>query len=294
LLRAKRSSKKKLFDTIAVLGLGLIGGSIALDVKKRRLAKRVVGYNRSAARRRLAKRLGACDEVTGDPREAVKNADVVILAVPVRTAVSLAKKISPALAPRTLVTDVGSTKKSLVSKLSKIFKAPVHYVGSHPIAGTEHSGMESALTGLFQGRWWLLTPHSKTPASRRALRKFEAFARALGAKTAVMSPERHDEILAAVSHLPHMVAFSLVDAVLGLSQNRFLQFAGGSFRDFTRIAASSPQIWSEICVDNRNALLPMIRRFERSLKKVQGLIAKQDLRGLNKFFTATSRVRRKI
>jgi cyclohexadieny/prephenate dehydrogenase len=284
----------KAFRQITILGLGLIGGSIALDVKKRRLAKRVVGYNRSAFRRRLAKKLKACDAVTGDPREAVRGADLVILATPVQTLVPLARRIASALPAGALVTDVGSTKKNLVRQLSRILPDSVSYVGSHPIAGTEHSGMESAVTGLFQGRWWLVTPHSKTVAAKRGLKKLVSFARALGAKTAALSPERHDQILAALSHLPHMAAYGLVDTVLGVSEKNILRFSGTSFRDFTRIAASSPQMWSEICVENRAALLPLLRRYGRSLERIQSLIEKNDIPGLHRFFSKVSQVRRKL
>jgi prephenate dehydrogenase len=284
----------KPFRQISILGLGLIGGSIALDVKKLRLAKRVVGYNRSPARRHLAKKLRACDEVTGDPRAAVRGADLVILATPVQTMLPLAKKIAPALEANALITDVGSTKVLLVKNLSKVFKGRGNYIGSHPIAGTEHSGMESALPGLFKNHWWLLTPQARTASAKVAYRRLENFIRALGAKPAPMSPEQHDRILAIVSHLPHMAAFALMETALNQSPGKALSFAGTSFRDFTRVASSSAQMWAEIAIENRGSLLPMLSQFERSLKKIQNKIFKKDVRGLQGLFAQASKVRRKI
>ncbi|MCC7344682.1 MAG: prephenate dehydrogenase/arogenate dehydrogenase family protein [Deltaproteobacteria bacterium] len=282
----------KLYNNIAILGLGLIGGSIALDLKKRRLAKRVVGYNRSAPSRRAALKRRACDAVISDPVAAVRDADLVVLATPVRHIPELLRKIAPGLKKGAVVTDVGSTKENIVRRAKKLLPKGVIFVGGHPIAGTEKTGMASALEGLFEGRWWVFTPDSA--AGKRAAKRLRRLAKALGAKSLAMSPKEHDEILAAISHLPHMLAYALVHAAMGLQKGKALKLSGSSFRDVTRIAASSAQMWTDIGLDNHRGILRMIDRHEQFLKKLKSLLAKRDAKGLEKFFESAARVRRKL
>lgn len=286
--------KKPLFDTVAILGLGLIGGSLALEIRHRGLARRVVGYNRSEKGRRLAKKRGACHAVSGDPVRAVREADLVILATPVQSTIPLARTIAPHLKPGALVTDVGSTKQHLVKALGRLFPSRVDFLGSHPIAGTERSGMAAAQRDLFSGRWWLLTPEGRNPREKKALARLKRLAAALGAKPATMSPGQHDRSLALISHLPHMAAYALVDTALGVDQGRALKFSAGGFRDYTRIAASSPRMWSEICLENRENILKMITRYEKSLKRIKSLLRRKDTKGLEDFFQKSARVRRKL
>ena len=283
---------KPLFQNVAILGLGLIGGSIALDLKKGRLAKRVVGYNRSPASRRSALQRRACDAVTADPIEAVREADLVILATPVRTTPVLLRQIAPYLKRGAILTDVGSTKENVVREARKILPKTIPFVGGHPIAGTEQTGMSSALRGLFEGRWWVFTPDSP-PAKKAALRLCR-LVKAMGAKPVILSPKKHDEVLAAISHLPHMLAYALVHAAKGLQKGRALKLSGSSFRDVTRIAASSALMWTDISIDNHREILRMIARHEKVLGQLKTLLAKRDARGLKIFFNAAAQVRRKL
>lgn len=283
--------KKFPFNTVAILGLGLIGGSLALDLKARRLCRRVVGYNRSAKGRAAAKRRKACDAVFARPEDAVVGADLVVLATPVRHIPKLARAIAPHLKAGAVVTDVGSTKEGLVKAVERALPRSAVFIGGHPIAGTEHSGMDAAEKNLFAGRWWILTPGKK---NAKAAARLKALARGLGAKVAVLAPREHDRFLAAVSHLPHVAAFSLVDAVWGFQGGRAIRYAGGSFRDVTRVAASSPEMWTDIALENRTAILDLTARFQKSLSRLRALIARGDAAGLQAFFAAASRARKKL
>lgn len=281
---------KQPFPQVAVLGLGLIGGSIALDLKKNRLAKRVVGYNRSAASRRSALRRKACDAVFSDPTKAVAGADLVILATPVRHIPALAKQIAPYLKPGAVVTDVGSTKEKIVVQAGRFLKSGNPFVGGHPIAGTEQSGMAAAVSGLFQKRWWILTPVADSK-SRQAVIRLSGLLKKLGARVTVMTPREHDRILAAVSHLPHMVAYSLMHAVMPYKKGRALRFAGSSFRDVTRITSSSAEMWTDICLENRDSILAWIQSFETILSKLKRNLAKGKAKELNRFFSKAAKTR---
>lgn len=282
------------FQKMAILGLGLMGGCIALEAKKRRLARRIVAYNRSASRRQWAKKKGWCEEVFVDPRRAVAGADLIVLATPVQKIPALAEKIAGQLKAGTLVTDVGSTKENIVRKLEDLFPKGVFFVGGHPIAGREKTGAESALPGLFENRWWVFTPGRRKAGSSQALRRLRLWAEAMGAKTAVMTPKQHDQCLALISHLPHMVAYGLIDTALKINRGRDLRFAAGGFRDFTRIAGSSPQMWSEICLDNQKSLLRMMDRFEKSFNRIRRLIERGDGKALTRLFAQAAKARNQI
>jgi prephenate dehydrogenase len=281
-----------MFSKVTILGLGLIGGSIALDLKKQKLAREVAGYNRSKKGREIALKRRACDQVFSDPQVAVRGADLVIFAVPVGKIPDLAGKIKKTLKKGALITDVGSTKGLLVRKLEKIFPQETCFIGGHPIAGTEQVGMESAELGLFQNRWWIFTPIKKNSNTLKGLKKLTVLVKKLGGKTALMSPKNHDAIFATVSHLPHMIAYALIDSVS--QEKRELVFAGTSFKDVTRVAASSGQMWAEICLDNRNALLKKMQKFEKSFLKVKRMISKGAVSELEKFFAKASVTRKKL
>ncbi|HKY62630.1 MAG TPA: prephenate dehydrogenase/arogenate dehydrogenase family protein [bacterium] len=283
---------KPIFPNVAILGLGLIGGSLALDLKRLGLAKRVMGYNRSPDSRREALRRRACDAVFSDPVEAVQDADLVVLAVPVRTIPALAKKIAPHLKKGAVITDVGSTKAALNAKVRRVLPKRAVWIGGHPIAGSEHTGMASALSGLFRGRWWILTPEGRGEAQTAA--KLARLLKALGAKVQSMPATEHDRILATSSHLPHLLAFSLVQLASKKNRRRALKFSGTSFRDGTRVAASSAEMWVDICLDNRRALLAALADYEKLLKALG-----RDIRGaragaLRRYFDSAARVRRKL
>lgn len=285
---------KPLFQKISILGLGLLGGSIALEIKKRRLADTVLGYNRSAKSRRIALNRKACDQAFADPIKAVADADLVILATPVRNIPTLAKKIAPHLKRGALVTDVGSTKEVLIREVAKALPKNVFFIGGHPIAGTEKTGMESAELGLFQDHWWVLVPGRRGSASNEGVKKLYRLVKALGAKPVTMSPRDHDQILGAISHLPHLLAYSLMHTVTNFQKGRALKFAGRSFRDVTRIAASSPTMWTDICLDNRRALLDWLKKYEKILKSLKKDLASGKGQRLQHFFERAAQARRNI
>ncbi len=285
--------KHPLFNKVAILGLGLIGGSLALDLKAKRLARQVLGYNRSAKGRRIALRRKACDQVFSDPRRAVAGADLVVLATPVQHIPLLVTAIFPYLKSGVILTDVGSTKEQLVRAVKKRLPSQATFIGGHPVAGTEQTGMASAERDLFAGRWWLFTPASGKKNSP-ALKKLLALVKALGGKGGVMGAAEHDEILGAVSHLPHILAYALVDAVLGFKKGKVGRYAARSFRDVTRIAASSPEMWRDIALDNPRAILQWIGRFQSSLTRLRSLVSRGDARGLERFFARAAKLRNQL
>jgi cyclohexadieny/prephenate dehydrogenase len=242
----------------------------------------------------LAKRRRACDKVTAHPKIAVQGADLIVLATPVGTIPRLAREVAGSLEPGAIITDVGSTKNMLVQKLEKIFPPELRFIGGHPIAGTEKSGMAAALPNLFKDRWWIFTPTRSDEGSRKALKKLTHFAKALGSRTANLSPRLHDETLAAISHLPHAVAYTLVDTARRVRRGVCLKYAAGGFRDYTRIAASSPQMWADIFIENREEILRMLLNLERSIKKFKSMVSRRDKKALYKFLDSVAKLRRKF
>ncbi len=265
-----------MIERLAILGVGLIGGSLALACRERGLARTIVGANRSAAAREATRRLGMVDATTADPAEAARGATLVVLGAPVGALGDLLRAAGPALAPGVVVTDVGSVKGELVAALEGLTPAGCAFVGGHPIAGREHSGPEAARADLFVGARCILTPTARTDPE--ALRQVEALWAAVGAQVLRMDPTWHDALLAAVSHLPHVVAYALMDALLEeeATGRELLRFGGGGLRDFTRIASSDPSMWRDICVANRGALLQALRRFRGSLDRLEAAIASGD------------------
>ena len=253
------------FHKLAVFGVGLIGGSFALALKQADRVERVVGIGRSRANLERALELGVIDEVGFDAAAALDGADLVLVAVPVRQTVPVFDAIAPHLAPDAVLTDGGSTKRDVVTAArSQLGLKLMQFVPAHPVAGAELSGVEAANAELFRDRTVVLTPVAET--GDRARVRVEAAWRACGARTVEMSAERHDEVLAAVSHLPHALAFTLVEMIASREDaNELFSFAGAGFRDFTRIASSSPEMWRDICLANRDALLTEIRSFQDRL-----------------------------
>jgi cyclohexadieny/prephenate dehydrogenase len=252
-----------LFRRLALLGIGLIGSSVArIAMERRDLAAEVVANARSQATLDRVLHLGIADRVELDPAKAVEGADCVMLCAPVGAYAALAEAISPHLAPGAIITDVGSTKVSVIRDVGPLVPAGVHFVPGHPLAGTEYSGPDAGFTTLFQNRWCLLTPPPGTDAE--AVAKVRALWERCGAMVDVMDPSHPDRVLAIVSHLPHLLAFTIcgtADDLEGESRKEVLQFAATGFRDFTRIAASDPVMWRDIFLNNREALLEMLARF---------------------------------
>ena len=251
------------FRRLALIGVGHIGSSVARAARERGdLAAEVVGYAHSAATRDRVRELGIVDRVSDTLPEAAAGADCVMLCAPVGTYAGIAETIAPHLARDSVLTDVGSTKGSVIRDVGPLVPAGVHFVPAHPLAGTEHSGPDSGFATLFDGRWCLLTPPPGTDEA--AVGRIEALWRRMGSQVARMEPMHHDRVLAIVSHLPHLIAFTIcgtADDLQGETHDEVLDFAASGFRDFTRIAASDPTMWRDVFLNNREALLEMLARF---------------------------------
>lgn len=250
------------FERLCVIGFGLIGGSIARRAREAGLARALVAYDASDAVRTRVRELGIVDEVAETAQAAVAAADCVIVCVPVGAIAGVAAEIAPSLAPGAILSDVGSTKLGVIGALAAHIPPHVAFVPAHPMAGTEFSGPDSGFSALFEGRWVLLTPPAGTDEA--AIGRIEAFWRGCGANVERMEAAHHDRMAAMVSHLPHLIAFTICNTAEGLedeSRREVLQFAASGFRDFTRIAASDPVMWRDIFLANREALLEMLARF---------------------------------
>ena len=252
-----------LFQRLALIGMGLIGSSVArIAMEKREIAGEIIANARTQTTLDRVLELAVADRVELDPAKAVAGADCVMLCAPVGAYAALAEAIAPHLAPGCIVTDVGSTKQSVIRDIGPLIPAGVHFVPGHPVAGTEYSGPDSGFTTLFQGRWCLLTPPPGTDED--AVEKISELWRRCGSMVECMEPAHHDRVLAIVSHLPHLLAFTICNTAEGLedeSRQEVLKFAASGFRDFTRIAASDPVMWRDIFLNNREALLEMLARF---------------------------------
>lgn len=263
-------------NRITIIGLGLIGGSLGMAIRKKRLARRVVGFSRKAATLKAARRKGAIDSGSTDLRASVADADLVVLATPVDSIVPLAKRIARWMKPGGVITDVGSTKAAIVAALDKSLPKAVAFVGCHPVAGSEQRGIEAACADLFDGSFCVLTPTRKTQA--KALSRVAALWKPLVSEVVILNPKRHDRLLAAASHLPHLLAFSLAGAVTpeGLPQ------APRSFLDMTRIAKSDPDLWDDILLSNRHELIKLMDRFARQWQALRRTLAANDGPALRK------------
>lgn len=252
------------FRRVAIIGVGLIGGSLGMSLCSRGLAGEIVGAGSRAENLRLAVELGAINRYAESPEEGVAGADLVIIATPVGATIPVLQLILPYLAPGAVVTDVGSTKADIVAMAECILPPDICFVGGHPMAGSEQNGVRGADPYLFENAFYLITPTGKT--NHKALEKVRKLAAGVGAKVVEMAPERHDLAVAAVSHLPHVLAASLVNTVARMPESEsILPIAAGGFRDTTRIAASSPLMWRDILISNRGQVLKMIRNFKSEL-----------------------------
>jgi cyclohexadieny/prephenate dehydrogenase len=284
-----------MFDRIALIGIGLIGSSIARDVKALGLAREVVVSTRSAETLKRAEELELGTSYALSAADAVEGADLIIVSVPVGASEAVARQIAPHLKPGAIVTDVGSTKASVIAQMAPHMPKTVHFIPGHPLAGTEKSGPDAGFTGLFQGRWCIFTPLPGTDAA--ALAKLKAFWEALGSKIDEMDPEHHDKVLAIVSHLPHIIAYNIVgtaDDLETVTQSEVIKYSASGFRDFTRLAASDPTMWRDVCLHNKDAILEMLARFSEDLAYLQRAIRWGEGDKLFELFTRTRAVRRSI
>ncbi|MEW5963317.1 MAG: prephenate/arogenate dehydrogenase family protein [Pseudomonadota bacterium] len=283
------------FQRVALIGIGLIGSSISHACRRGDIAGEIVGAARSEATRQKALELGLVARAEPDAAAAVRGADLVVLCSPVGTYGGLAAEIGPHLAPGAILTDVGSVKAAVVRDIAPHVPAGVHFVPGHPIAGTEQSGPEAGFAELFDGRWCILTPPEGTEPA--AVARLEAFWRALGSQVEIMTPEHHDLVLAITSHVPHLIAYNIVNTAEHLERvtnSEVIKFSAGGFRDFTRIAASDPVMWRDVFLNNKEAVLEMLGRFSEDLTALQRAIRFGDGETLERVFTEARAVRRGI
>lgn len=284
-----------MFERVTLIGIGLIGSSIAHATRRAGLAAEIVVQTRSPATLQRAEELGLGNRYVADMAEAVDGADLVIACVPVGASEAVARAIAPRLKTGAIISDVGSVKTSVVRQMAPHLPSAVHFVPAHPIAGTEHSGPDAGFAELFDNRWCILTPPPGTDAA--AVDRLAEFWRRLGANIEVMTPEHHDLVLAITSHVPHLIAYNIVGTATDLeevTQSEVIKFSASGFRDFTRIAASDPTMWRDIFLHNKEAVLEMLGRFTEDLTALQRAIRWGDGDLLFNLFTRTRAIRRGI
>jgi cyclohexadieny/prephenate dehydrogenase len=284
-----------LFNRLALIGVGLIGSSIARAARAQGAVREIVASARSAATRRRVAELGLADQVVETNAAAVAGADLVIVCAPVGVCGDIAKEIAPHLERGATVSDVGSVKAAIVRDVGAQLPAGVHFVPAHPVAGTEYSGPDAGFATLFVGRWCILTPPEGTDPA--ATEKLAAFWRLLGAKVETMPAAHHDLVLAITSHLPHLIAYTIVgtaDELAEVTRSEVLKFSAGGFRDFTRIAASDPTMWRDVFLANKAAVLEMLGTFNEDLAELTRAIRRGDGEALFDHFTRTRAIRRGI
>jgi cyclohexadieny/prephenate dehydrogenase len=289
------SASPPLFKTVALIGFGLIGGSIARAAREQGLAKEIVATARSAKTRARVKELGVVDRVVETNEQAVENADLVILCIPVGACGAVAQEIAQHLKAGAIVSDVGSVKGAVVREMAPHLPPTVHFVPAHPVAGTEHSGPDSGFAELFADRWCILTPPDGTDPD--AVERLRTFWAGLGAKVEIMTPDHHDLVLAITSHLPHLIAYTIVgtaDELAQVTSSEVIKFSAGGFRDFTRIAASDPIMWRDVFLANKDAVLEMLGTFNEDLSRLTRAIRRGDGEALFEHFTRTRAIRRGI
>jgi cyclohexadieny/prephenate dehydrogenase len=288
-------SEPAVFQRLALIGMGLIGSSIARAARVQNAARWIVATAKSPATRRRVAELGLADQVVETNVAAVEGADLVIVSVPVGQSGAVAQEIGRHLKPGAIVSDVGSVKASVLRDMAPHIPAGVHFVPAHPVAGTEHSGPDAGFAELFVNRWCILTP--PTGADPAAVEQLAKFWRTLGARVETMTAEHHDLVLAITSHVPHLIAYTIVgtaDELGAVTRSEVLQFSAGGFRDFTRIAASDPTMWRDVFLANKDAVLEMLGTFNEDLSQLTRAIRRGDGDALFELFTRTRAIRRGI
>ena len=288
-------SAPPLFERVALIGIGLIGSSLARVLRRDSPGTVIAACARRAETLDAVRRLDIADTATDDPAAAVEGADLVVLATPLSAYVEVARQIAPALKPGAIVTDVGSVKETVLREVGPLVPPGVHFVPGHPVAGTEHSGPESGFADLFRDRWCILTPSPETEP--QAVAKIRQLWETAGMKVVTMAADHHDKVLAMTSHLPHLIAYTIVSTATDLEEDlksEVIAFSAGGFRDFTRIAASDPVMWRDIFLRNREAVLEMLQRFNEDLTTLQRAIRWGEADTLEEHFTRTRAIRRSI
>ncbi|MBE3584588.1 MAG: prephenate dehydrogenase [Thermoanaerobacter sp.] len=282
-----------MFDRVVIIGVGLIGGSLGLALRRRSLARRVIGVDKNPENLRLAMESGAVHETTCDPAGAVRGSELVVIATPVGETTSVLKQLRNYLSFGAVVTDVGSTKVEVCTRAAEMMPPGTWFVGGHPMAGSEYSGMAGADPYLFENAFYIITPFPDTPA--RAVERVKLLAAGVGARVVRMTPEQHDRAVAAVSHVPHLVAAALVNTLVEMPGGEdFLPLGAGGFRDTTRVAAGNPLMWRDIFLSNRGAVIEVLACFRQELERLERAISDRREEEILTLLEQASRVRKKI
>ena len=284
-----------MFKKVCIIGCGLIGSSIARGIKKNKLATKVVSSNRSNSTNKKVIRLKIVNEASSDTKKIVKGSDLIIIASPLSSYKNIILKIKSSLKNGAILTDVGSVKKNVISLIEKNIPKNVSWISSHPIAGTEESGPESGFSELFKNRWCILTPSKKSKS--KDVKLLGKFWQKLGSKVDVMNAKQHDYILSITSHMPHLIAYNIVNTTLKIKKKKdrnIVKYSAGGLRDFTRIAASNPIMWRDIFIQNRENTSKMIDKFIENLKDLKKAIKSKNEKKLEKIFAETKKIRKEI
>jgi cyclohexadieny/prephenate dehydrogenase len=290
-----KAKQEPIFNRLALIGVGLIGSSIARAAREQGLVRSIVATARSPKTRKRVAELGLADQVVETNAAAVEGADLVIVCVPVGACGDVAKEIAPHLAAGAIISDVGSVKGSVLRDMSQHLPKNVHFIPAHPVAGTEFSGPDAGFAELFVNRWCILTPPKG--ADKAAVKKLKDFWTAIGANVETMDADHHDLVLAITSHLPHLIAYTIVgtaEDLQAVTRSEVLKFSAGGFRDFTRIAASDPTMWRDVFLANKDAVLEMLGRFNEDIASLTKAIRKGDGNALFEHFTRTRAIRKGI
>jgi len=285
----------RIYDRIALIGLGLIASSMAHAIKRAGLAGEVVGYARSSETRTIARDMGLCDRIYDTAAEAAEGSDLIVLCVPVGAMESVAVEIAPVLKAGATVSDVGSVKRAVIDAVAPHLPEGVHFVPAHPLAGTEHSGPTSGFAELFDGRWCIVVPDLCDDTA--VVQKLEDLWRAMGSNVDTMDADHHDLVLAVTSHTPHLIAYTMVgvaDDLGRVTDSEVIKYSAAGFRDFTRIAASDPTMWRDVFLNNKDATLEILGRFTEELFVLQRAIREGNGAHLHDYFTRTRSIRRSI
>ena len=284
-----------MFKRVCIIGCGLIGSSLARGIKKNKLATKVVSSNRSSITNKKVIRLKIVDEASSDTKKIVKGSDLVIIASPLSSYKNIILKIKSHLKNGVILTDVGSVKKNVIPLIEKNIPKNISWISSHPIAGTEDSGPESGFSQLFKNKWCILTPGKQS--NNKDIKLLEKFWKKLGSRVDVMDAKQHDYILSITSHMPHLIAYNIVNTALKIKKKKdrnIVKYSAGGLRDFTRIAASNPVMWRDIFIQNRKNTSKIIDKFIKNLKDLKKAIKSKNEKKLEKIFTKTKKIRKEI
>lgn len=286
--------KKPFYEQVAIVGTGMMGTSLGIAVRKNGLSGKIIGIDRDFNNLKTAKRLSAIDSYTDCLKDGIADAVLVVFATPVLSTFEIAKRIVYAVRKDAVVTDIGSTKGDLADRMTELFHGHSSYVGSHPIAGAEKSGAINAVEGLYEGKKCIVTPTDRT--ERFAVDAITTFWESLGSDVVLMNPHEHDRVMAMVSHLPHIIAYALIGSIMEPrgADSELIKYAGGGLKDYTRIAASDPVMWRDICIANTKEILSSLERFSRTLEKLSTLIREKDMKGIREFLEGVREVRRQM